>query len=100
MMDRFSPIFEGFLSDIKTPRKPEISNFLLVGFRLFLSSRVFLSGIKSGVNVVCTLLLPGKHPWSISSVAICKINSCLAPCAISVTLPFSARGARSVTSLT
>ena len=61
---------------------------------------MFLSGIKMGVNIVCTLLLPGKHPWSISYVAICKINSCLAPCAISVTLPFLSRGARSVTSLT
>ena len=61
---------------------------------------MFLLGIEMGVNVVCTLLLRAKHPWSISEVAICKINSCLAPCAISVTLPFSSRGVRSVTSLT
>ena len=27
---------------------------------------MFLSCIKMGVNIVCTLLLPGKHPWSIS----------------------------------
>ena len=31
-----------------------------------------------GVNKVCTMLLTGKHDWSISKVAICKIKSCLA----------------------
>ena len=62
----FSHFSKGFCQNIKTPRKPEISNFLLVGFRLFLSSRVSLSDIKMGVNIVCTLLLPGKHHWSIS----------------------------------
>ena len=39
-------------------------NFLLVGFTLLSSSRVFLSGIKMGVNVVCSLLLTEKHDWS------------------------------------
>ena len=67
MMDRFSPTFwRFFCQNIKTHWKPEISNFLLVGFTLFLSSWVFLSGIKMGVNIVCALLLPGKHSWSIS----------------------------------
>ena len=61
---------------------------------------MFLSGIKMGVNIVCTLLLPGTHDWSFSFVAICKINSCLALYAISVTLPLSSRGSRSVASLT
>ena len=61
---------------------------------------MFLSGIKMGVNKVCTSLLTGKHDWSISLVAKCKIKSCWAPCAISVTLPLSSHGARSVTSLT
>ena len=28
---------------------------------------MFLSGIKMGVNVVCTLILSGKHPWSITA---------------------------------
>ena len=61
---------------------------------------MFLSGIKMGVNRVCTSLLAGKHNWIISYVVKCKIKSCLAPCAISVTLPLSSHGARSVTSLT
>ena len=61
---------------------------------------MFLSDIKMGANVVCTLLLTGKHNWSISQVANFKIKSCLAPCAISLTLPLSSCGARSVTSLT
>ena len=30
------------------------------------SLRVILSGIKMGVNTVFTLLLTGKHNWSIS----------------------------------
>ena len=53
-----------------------------------------------GVNLVCTSLLAGKHDLSISYVAKCKIKSCLSPCAISVILPLSSCGARSVTSLT
>ena len=61
---------------------------------------MFLSGIKMGVNIVCTSLLAGKHDWSINYVAKYKTKSCLAPCAISVTLPLSSRGARSATSLT
>ena len=69
-------------------------------FTLFLSSRVFLSGIQIGVNVVCTLIFTRNHDWSISLVAKCKIKSSLATCAISVTLSLSLRGARSVTSLT
>ena len=47
-------------------KKREKLNFLLVGFTLFLSSQVFLSGTKMGVNIVCTSLLTGKHDWSIS----------------------------------
>ena len=39
-----------------------------------------------GVNIVCTLLLPGSHDESLSVVAIFKINSCYASYAISVTL--------------
>ena len=50
--------------------------------------------------MVCTSALTGKHDLSINLVAKCKIKSCLATCAISVTLPLSSRGARSVTSLT
>ena len=61
---------------------------------------MFLVGIYTGVKIVCTSLLIGKHDWSISSVAKCKIKSCLAHCAISVTLSLSSRGARSVTSST
>ena len=39
---------------------------------------MFLLAIKMGVNIInLTLLLAGKHDWSISYVA---------PCAISVTL--------------
>ena len=53
-----------------------------------------------GVNIVCTLLLTRNLDWSISLAAKCKIKSSLATCAISVTLPLSPRGARSVTSLT
>ena len=61
---------------------------------------MFLLGIEMGVNIVCNFLLPGIHDWSFSYVAICKIKSCLALYAISVTLPLSSLGARSVTSLT
>ena len=53
-----------------------------------------------GVNVVCTLLLTRNLDWRIRLVAKCKIKSSLATCAISVTLPLSSHGARSVTSLT
>ena len=67
MMDCFSPTFRRFfVRTLKTLYKTEIFNFLLVGFILFLSSRVFLSGIEIGVNIVCTLLLPGTHDWSFS----------------------------------
>ena len=59
-----------------------------------------LSGIKMGVNVVCTLFFTRNYDRSISKVAKCKIKSCMAHCAISVTLPFSSRGARLMTSLT
>ena len=61
---------------------------------------MFLLGIKLGVNIVCTLFFTGNHDRSISKVAKCKIKSCMAHFAISVTLPFSSRGARSMTSLT
>ena len=62
MMDRFSPTFRRFfVSEHKKSRKREKLNFLLVGFKLFLSSRVFLAGIKMGVNIVCTSLLTEKH---------------------------------------
>ena len=61
---------------------------------------MFLSGIEMGVNIVCTLFFTGNHDRSISKVAKCKIKSCMAHCAISVTLPFSSRGASSMTSLT
>ena len=65
-----------------------------IGFTTFLSLQEFLSGIEMGVNIVCTLLLPGTSDWSFRLVAICKINSCLAVYAISVTLPLSSHGAR------
>ena len=58
----FLPLFQGFLSEHKKS-KQEKMNFLLVGFILFLSSRVLLAGIKMGINVVCTSLLAGKHNW-------------------------------------
>ena len=61
MMDCFSPTFRRFLSEHKKSKKREKLNFLLVEFTLFLSSRVFLAGIKMGVNVVCTSFLIGKH---------------------------------------
>ena len=64
----FSKVF--FCPNIKNVQKRENINFLFVGFKstlgLLLSSRVFLSGIKMGVNVVCTLVLTGKHDWRIS----------------------------------
>ena len=67
MMDRFSPTFSKFFCpDVKSPKKLENSNFLHVRLTLFLSSRVFLSGIKMGVNVVCTLFFTGNHNISIS----------------------------------
>ena len=50
-------------------------------------------------KIFCTYLLTGNHDWSIREAAKCKIKSCLAQCAISVTLPLSSRGARSVVSL-
>ena len=54
------------------------------------------SGNKMGVNIVFTLFLTGN--WSISYVAKCKVKSCLAPCAISVTLSLLSHGACSVMS--
>ena len=80
--------------------KRENFNFLLNGFLLILSSRVFLSGMTMGVNIVCTLLLAGKYVWSISYVVKCKIKSFSAPCAVSVTLPILSRNVGVVTSLT
>ena len=41
-----------------------------------------------GVNIVCTLLLAGKYDWRISQVVKCKIKSCYAPCAVSITLSY------------
>ena len=66
MLDCFSPILEGFLWEHKKTKKNENLNILLVGFTTFLSLQVFLSGIEMGVNIVCTLLLPGTHHWSFS----------------------------------
>ena len=52
MMDFFLPLFQVFfLAEHKVPKKREKLNFLLIGFTLFLSSRVFLSGTM-GVNTV------------------------------------------------
>ena len=67
-MDCFSPTFTKlFLLENKKSKKHENFKFLLVGFTYFLSSRVFLSAIKMGGNLVCTLfILTGKHEWSIS----------------------------------
>ena len=48
------------MSEHKNVQNRENFNFLLVGFTLFLSSRLFLSGIQMGVNIVCTLLLTGN----------------------------------------
>ena len=50
-----------------------------------------------GINIVSTLLLTGN---TIGAYVKMQNKSCLAPCAISVTLPFLSRGAHSVTSLT
>ena len=71
MIDCFSPTFPSFFVRTKKEKKK-----LLVGFTLFPSSQVFLLGIQMGVNIVCTLLLTGKHDWSISQVAKCKVKSC------------------------
>ena len=66
MTDCFSPTFRGFCPNNKNPKKRKNLNFVLVGLKLFSRSRLVSSGIKMGVNVVCTLLLTGKHDWSIS----------------------------------
>ena len=87
MMGFFLSLFQGFCWNKKINKERENFNFSLVGFTLFPSSKVFLLGMTMGVNIVCTLLLTGKHDWSISSVAKCKIKSCYAPCAVSITLP-------------
>ena len=67
-MDCFSPTFTStFCQTHKKSKKHEHFNFLLVRFTLFPSSQGFLSGIKVGGNIVCTLLLMGKHDqWRIS----------------------------------
>ena len=58
MMVCFFPTFPRyFVGTKKCPKILKKLNFLLVGITLFLSSRVFLSGIKRGVNIVCTSLL-------------------------------------------
>ena len=54
---------------------------------------MFVSVIKMGVNIVCTLILTGKHDWVISLVAKCEIKYCYDSCTISVILPLSSRGA-------
>ena len=66
MMDCFLPLFKGFCQNIKTKKKNENLNFLLVGFTTFLSSRVFLLCIEMSVNIVFTLLLPGTHDSTLS----------------------------------
>ena len=58
-----------------------------------------LSGMKMDVNIVCTLLLTGKHDWSIGYVANCKRKSCYAPCIVSVMLMILACNAHLETSL-
>ena len=60
-MDRL--MMDWFSQNIKTKKK---FNFLLNGFTTFLSLQVFLSGIKMGGNIVCTLLLPGTYDCSFS----------------------------------
>ena len=51
MIDCFSPTFPSFfLLELKTSKKRENFNFLLVGFILVLSSGLFLSGIEMGAN--------------------------------------------------
>ena len=49
MMDCFSPTFSKVLSEHKKSKKRDILIFYSFGLTLFLSSRVFLSGIKMGV---------------------------------------------------
>ena len=53
-----------------------------------------------GVNKVCTSLLTKKKQLEHYLSCEMQIKSCLAPCAISVTLPLSSHGARLVTSST
>ena len=45
-MDCFSTFFEGFLSEHKNSIRPDLFYFLLVGFTLFLTSRVFYRALK------------------------------------------------------
>ena len=69
MTDCFSPTFlKVFCPNIKSPKKRENSNCLVIPFGLisFLSSQVFLSGIEIGVNIDCTLFFTGNHDWSIT----------------------------------
>ena len=66
MMDCFSTFFEGFLSEHKNSISPDL--FLLFTRWVYIISYFtsVLSGIEMGVNIVCTLLLPVTHDWSLS----------------------------------
>ena len=67
MVDCFSPTVPSFfLSERKKSKKRENINFLLVRFKFFSEFTSVFWGIKMDVNIVCTLLLTGKHDLSIS----------------------------------
>ena len=76
MIDCFSLTFPRFFVVTKSPKNVKILNFYSLDLHFLLNSQVFLFGIEMGVNIVCTLLLTGKHNWDITLVAKCKIKSC------------------------
>ena len=93
------PLLESFLSKLIKSKNLKIVTFYSVDLHYYQVNECFYQVlIKIDVNIVCTLLLTGKHDWRISKVTKCKIKSCFAPCDISFTLPLSSGGARSVTS--
>ena len=94
MIDCFSPTFPGFLLKQKVQNRENFNFFTCWIYIISEFTTVFI-GYS---NIVCTLLSTGNYDWSISLVVKCKIKSCLATYAISVTLPLSSC-ARSVTSL-
>ena len=61
MTDCCSPtFFKVFCPSIKSKKKRENSNIFTCWINIISGSRVFYSGIKMGVNIVCTLFFTEK----------------------------------------